>query len=382
MARRSPFLMYGIPFVTLIAGAAAVVSIIRTQPVREGAIPVTAPPMQPRPASGEAARRFIGASGIVEPAGQDIALGAHVAGVVSKVLVEAGTRIAKGQGLFVIDERIAVAQIATRRAELEVEIKKRDEALARGKSISAARDAALATAQAARADLDDLEDELRSGEDLQRNSAGTAISTRDLTKRRNLARSAAAKLAEASARAVQAEAELAQIANLNAPTIAVQNANIEQARQALYRAEVDLDLLTVRAPVDATVLQVNVRPGEFAQAGNVTPALMILGNLTPLHVRVDVDEMDIGLFRPDAPAYASLRGQADTQARLSLVRVDPIVVPKKALSGAATERVDTRVLRVVYALPEGVLFAYSGQQVDVFIEAAGAPVSSAPQPKG
>ncbi len=376
MARRSTLLMYGLPIITLLAGAAAVLSITRNQPVRESATPVISPPVQPRLAPGEAARGFVGASGIVEPAAQEIALGAHVAGIVSKVLVEPGTQVAKGQALFVIDERIAAAQIATRRAELEAAIRKRDEALARGKSVSAARDAALATAQAARADLDDLEDELRSGEDLQTRSAATAISARELTKRRNVVRAAAAKLAEANARAAQAEAELSLIANLDAPTIAVQTANIEQARQSLHRAEVDLDLLTVRAPVDATVLQVNVRAGEFAQAGNVTPALMVLGNLTPLHVRVDIDEMDIGHFRPDAPAYASLRGQAETRARLSFVRVDPIVVPKKALSGAATERVDTRVLRVVYALPEGVLFAYSGQQVDVFIEAAKAPVRS------
>lgn len=101
---------------------------------------------------------------------------------------------------------------------------------------------------------------------------------RELTKRRNRARTAAGKLAEASARVAQAEAELALIANLDAPTIAVLTANIEQARQSLHRAEVDLDLLTVRAPVDATMLQVNVRAGEFAQAGNVTPALMVLGN--------------------------------------------------------------------------------------------------------
>jgi hypothetical protein len=58
---------------------------------------------------------------------------------------------------------------------------------------------------------------------------------------------------------------------------------------------------------------------------------------------------------------------------LAFVRVEPYVVPKRALSGATGERVDTRVLRVVYALPAGTEQAYAGQQVDVFIESAELP---------
>jgi multidrug resistance efflux pump len=154
-----------------------------------------------------------------------------------------------------------------------------------------------------------------------------------------------------------------------APSVEVERANVAQAKAAAERAEVDLELLTVRAPIDGTVLQVNVRAGEFAPAGLVTTPLIVMGNLDPLNVRVDIDEIDVGLFRPEAQAFASLRGQAERRASLTFVRIDPIVVPKKSLTGAATERVDTRVLRVVYALPPDTLPAYSGQQVDVFIAA-------------
>ena len=369
MARRSRILMFGLPILTLMAGVGALVSIARNQPVSQSALPINSPPVQPGPRSGEGTRAFVGATGIVEPAGQEIALGSHTAGIVSKVLVQPGMQVTKGDALFVIDERAALAQLAIRQAELDAAIRRRDDVLARSRSVAAARDAALAAAQAARVELEELRDQLRSGEDLQTRTGNTAITARELTNRRNAERSAAARLAEADARAAQAEAELGLVANLDAPTIAVETANINQARQSLKRAQVDLDLLTVRAPEDATVLQVNVRAGEFAQAGTVTTPLMVIGNLSPLHVRVDIDEVDIGLFRPEAKAYASLRGQTDRRAELSFVRIDPIVVPKKSLSGAAAERVDTRVLRVVYSLPKGVLSAYAGQQVDVFIEA-------------
>jgi hypothetical protein len=51
------------------------------------------------------------------------------------------------------------------------------------------------------------------------------------------------------------------------------------------------------------------------------------------------------------------------------VRFEPLVVPKRSLTGDATERVDTRVLRVIYEVvgtPSVPLFV--GQQMDVFIE--------------
>jgi hypothetical protein len=55
---------------------------------------------------------------------------------------------------------------------------------------------------------------------------------------------------------------------------------------------------------------------------------------------------------------------------LKFVRVEPFVIPKKSLTGDNTERVDTRVLQVIFSLdrPDGTPL-YVGQQVDVFIEA-------------
>ena len=97
------------------------------------------------------------------------------------------------------------------------------------------------------------------------------------------------------------------------------------------------------------MLQVNVRPGEFvgAPAGQ---ALIVLGSVTQLHVRVDIDEYDIPRFITDAPARATLKGQPKDFFPLKFVRVEPYVVPKKSLTGDNTERVDTRVLQVIYAI--------------------------------
>jgi hypothetical protein len=95
-----------------------------------------------------------------------------------------------------------------------------------------------------------------------------------------------------------------------------------------------------------------------------------LGNVTQLHVRVDIDEYDIPRFVPQAPARATLKGQPDEFFPLRFVRIEPYVVPKRSLTGDNTERVDTRVLQVIYAIETTSIRLFVGQQLDVFIDAS------------
>jgi multidrug resistance efflux pump len=153
------------------------------------------------------------------------------------------------------------------------------------------------------------------------------------------------------------------------PDLSVAQVAIDLAQAQLAQAETDLGRLTVRALVDGEVLQVNVHPGEYvaAQAG----ALVVLGSVTRLHVRVDIDEHDIPRLPGElekAPARAMLRGDPGRRLPLRYVRVEPYVIPKKSLTGDNTERVDTRVLQVIYALEQCPRRVYVGQQLDVYIE--------------
>jgi multidrug efflux pump subunit AcrA (membrane-fusion protein) len=139
-----------------------------------------------------------------------------------------------------------------------------------------------------------------------------------------------------------------------------------------------LELRTVNAPIDGEVLRVNINPGEFALAGAVTQPLIVMGRTDPMHVRIDIDEADIARYRSGARAVASLRGDTVRKLRLSFVRAEPLVVPKRALSGLTTERVDTRVMQLIYAIVEDGLAILPGQQVDVLIETdEGAPQAAA-----
>ncbi|MGZ5030211.1 MAG: efflux RND transporter periplasmic adaptor subunit, partial [Methylobacter sp.] len=144
---------------------------------------------------------------------------------------------------------------------------------------------------------------------------------------------------------------------------------VQQAEAALTTTQTTLERLVVRAPVDGEVLQVNIRPGEFAQAGALSTPLLVLGNMDQLHVRVDIDENDAWRFDKNSKAVAYLRGNRDFKTDLVPAYVEPYVVPKKSLTGDSTEQVDTRVLQALYSFAPNQLPVYVGQQMDVFIEA-------------
>jgi multidrug resistance efflux pump len=227
--------------------------------------------------------------------------------------------------------------------------------------------AAMTAVEAARADKDDAMDVVRIASGL---NSGDTISAREITRRRNVLRAAEAKYAEATARLALAQANLALYDEAKGgANITIELAAIEQARASLRLAQTDLELRTVGAPIDGEVLRVNINPGEFALAGAVTQPLIVMGRTDPMHVRIDIDEADISRYRQGAPAVASLRGNSMRKLQLSFVRAEPLVVPKRALSGLATERVDTRVMQLIYAIVDDGARVLPGQQVDVLIEA-------------
>jgi multidrug efflux pump subunit AcrA (membrane-fusion protein) len=156
---------------------------------------------------------------------------------------------------------------------------------------------------------------------------------------------------------------------------------VEQAESQVRQVETEIERLTICSQAEGEVLQVNLRPGEFVGAPPGQP-LVIVGDIGKLHVRVDVDEYDIPRFRANAAAKASLKGQSKEQFPLTFVRIEPFVVPKKSLTGENTERVDTRVLPVIYHIHAGGRQLFVGQQLDVYIEAEtsepSGPASSTP----
>jgi HlyD family secretion protein len=140
--------------------------------------------------------------------------------------------------------------------------------------------------------------------------------------------------------------------------------------------KIELQRLTVRAPMEGEILQLNVRLGQFAALTWKEP-MIVLGDSRRLHVRVDIDEHYLPSFAKGAPGWATLKGRPEIRFPLNFVYVEPYVIPKQSLTGASSERVDTRVLQVIYELPDDrVIDVHIGQQMDVYLKAAAIPATS------
>lgn len=308
-----------LPFFGLAALVLAAIVIAATQPDRRMTSPGRTPPAAPQSLAANA----VSGSGVVEPSSELIEVGSQRAGIVTRLAVAAGDRVTRGQLLFTIDARDARAQLGERSASVGLAAERVD---------------------AARVELASADRLYQLYADV---SDPRAVAEQQVIDRRNTRDAAAARLAVARAELRQAQAQVAT-------------------------ARTTLGLLEVRAARSGTVLQVNTREGQFATAGpgpgNDEP-LIVLGETNPMHVRVDIDENEIGRVAVGKGAVVSPRGNAAVRVRASFVRAEPLIVPKRSLTNSTAERVDVRVLQLIYALPADAGAFFVGQQVDAFVPA-------------
>jgi multidrug resistance efflux pump len=256
----------------------------------------------------------------------------------------------------------AQARAATAQARvMQLEARPRSEDLAEAAAIVDARRAAVVDAEGR------LERLLRVSD---RGTAANELPTLE------------ANLAIARAQLAQAEASLARVkvgtypedlavaggeARAAAADVDTARAQLLSAEAAVRETEVARELLVVRAPIAGTVLKLDAHVGEYKAAGPNATALLRLGDIDTLHVRTDIDELDSWRFDQAGAAIATIRGGSRLQARLRFVRIVPDVQPKKTLTGENAERIDTRVMQVIYVIENPPAFLQPGMLVDVAV---------------
>ena len=334
----------------------------KTRPVMGDPPPPIAPARSPYAGT-------LAAAGIVEAQTENIAVGSATPGVVVQVLVKVGDDVQPGKPLFRLDDRplqstlvVSRAVVAQSKAELvRLEAEPRQEKIP---VLVAQVNEALAVV-------------VRETDALKRTEE--TFARKVTTEQELIARREALAAAQAAFDRRQADLDLLKAGSWQYDRD-VASASMTMAEADVAKVEVDLDRLVVRSLVTGRVLQANVRPGEFVGTPPNQP-LVILGNIDTLHVRVDIDEFDISRFQSGADAVAVPRGNLQVRYPLRFVCIEPFVVPKTSLTGNNSERVDTRVLQVIYELdPGGLPPLFVGQQVEVFID-VGTP-SPQPVPDG
>ncbi|MCD1591126.1 efflux RND transporter periplasmic adaptor subunit [Qipengyuania citrea] len=310
-----------LPVAALLGLIAAAIFILAGMPDRDLSEPDREPPRAPE-ALADSAR--VAGSGVVEPSSETIQLGSALSGLITGLYVQPGDRVTEGEVLFTVDARAARAQL--REGE-----------------------AAIAEARAAIAEA--------------RSTQATAASQLELY--RNVEDAAAVSRAEV----IRAEGEAAAADE----RLRLAQARLQAAQARAGSAQTQIAQLTVRAPIAGQILAVNIRKGEYVSTmGASAQPFIEMGQTDPLHVRIDIDEEQAPRLALGEPATVSPRGAADRQVRASFVRAEPLVVPKRSLTNSAAERVDVRVLQVIYELPETDGLFRVGQQVDAYIAAEGA----------
>ena len=348
------FSKFLLPAVALSMAVFGLVHSIRSEKVF--AIPRTAPPQAP---SRSPFNRTIAAYGLVEAKTENIAIGATLPGVVWEVFAtdeKTGALVRAGDPLFRVDDRHLRAQRELQAASLRVA----EAELARLVALPRAEELPPSAAKVKAADAN-----VRMWQD-QAERSERLITARVVSEEQHVERKLKREVAEQELERARAEDELLR-AGAWTQDIDVARAQVELAKSQLAQIETEIERTVVRAPVDGTLLQVNVRPGEYV---GTSPGqnLVLLGDSRELHVRVEIDENDIPRFRPGLDAKAFVRGDGDTEVPLKFVRVEPFVQPKRWLTSDNTERVDTRVLQVIYAVQPCEATLYVGQTLDIYIE--------------
>jgi HlyD family secretion protein len=281
--------------------------------------------MQPKPQppafkpASNPYRNGIYANGIIESAqqsGANVNIYAEVAGTVTKILVREGERVKSGTPLLQLDDSVQ-------------------------RSTAGSAKASIAVAEASVANVQAQYAKLKASWDLDPRS----VSKDALDTASNAVRSA--------------------------------KASLELARKQYDASNAVLGKYSLKARADGVVLAINTAVGSYISSqggfdsytGGFLPVIVMGNPDNGLQVRCYVDEILIQRLPEPArmSASMSIRGTTVT-IPLKFVRFQPHVTPKIELSSQRTERVDVRVLPVIFSFdkPKN-LILYPGQLVDIYI---------------
>lgn len=321
--------------------------------LREVNSPITQLPVPPVQAPYPS---YIAGVGVVEPSSGNILVGASPNRRVEKVLVTEGQEVKKGDILFVLEDKDLKANLKAQQLSNDAAKAK----LQRLQSLPRSEDAISAQAALRSASVE-IESAKKQVEMVQSLPDPRSVSQEEKNRR-------LFNLEQANAKWQQADADLKKIqAGAWKPDLEIAELEIQQSEASMQSIKADLNRTVVRSPIDGIVLQIKVHEGEYPPPDSLRTPAMILGKTEPLYLRVSINQLDIPRFHQNSPATAYLEGDGHTPFKLEFVRIEPYLVNKLNLTNEVTEKVDTKVLNIVYCIDHTKFPLIVGQQMDVFI---------------
>jgi HlyD family secretion protein len=354
-------ILFALAAIGVLAGLiSALVFAVRSRPLS----PVFAPAANPY-------EHGVYANGIIESlqeSGENINVYPEVGGTVIEIVVHEGSRVTRGATLVRLDDSIQRATAEQLQAQADAAFAMLEELRAqpRPENLEIAR----AQVRAAERSLKSADDD-RAKQQQAYDTMPDSVSKMVLDQAIN-----ATELARANLAVAQRNYELVK-AGAWSYDIRNQEAQYNALTKGAAAARALLAKYTVTAPVDGVVLSITATVGSYASPQGTlesysagTAPLLVMGTGDDyVAVRCYVDEILIAKLHDleNLEATMFIRG-TDVKIPLEFVRVQPLVSPKIELSNQRTERVDVRVLPIIFRFkkPENVLI-YPGQLVDVYM---------------
>lgn len=271
----------------------------------------------PAPATNTSTKeqpKAISALGRLEPQGEVVKVASPSALGTSRILklmVKEGDTVKQGQVIAILDsyDRSAVALLQAQRQAQESDLNvarvragsKNGDIVAQAGNVEAARANANAleiNALRLKAELDIARTEYKRFEDLKRDGAISdslldAYKLKVITLEGQLLQ-AQQQIQQAIFQLKQSEGLLASVSEVRPTDIQFAEAQLQTARVNIGKAEVELDLAQLRAPIDGQVLKINSKTGEVVSQTN---GVVDLGNTSQMYVVAEIYETDIGKIK-------------------------------------------------------------------------------------
>jgi HlyD family secretion protein len=311
------------------------------------------------------------ANGIIESYqanGQNINIYPEVPGTISRILVAEGQSVRQGMPLIMIDDSVQRATVAQLKFQAEAARTLLDELRAQPRR---------ETLEVAKAQVENANAGLKSVRDqLEKQQQSYALNPKSVSRDTLDNAENAVKVAKTNLEVVRRQYDLTK-AGAWTYDIRNQESQYNALTKAYSASNATLDKYVIKAASDGVILSINAAVGSYISAQGsydtytqgLSPVLVMGSAQEYLGVRCYIDEILVHRLPQPAQITAKMfiRG-TDINIPLKYIRVQPYVSPKIQLSNQRTERVDVRVLPVLFRFAKQQnLTLYPGQLVDVYI---------------
>lgn len=316
--------------------------------------PAKSPAAQPASLTSAGPTAWVAAaSGRIEPLAGEIRIGVGIMGRMAEALVRVNDKVEEGKLLIRLDDEEARARFSAAEAEAEARRRDRDAqpAIAGREDVRRAEDAIYSAERAVTNGRFELDYAMSAKRVPALNDTAVADARRHLADARD--RLQRERLAYARAQG-----------KFGIPAPNRLDSSLTAARADVTLAEAVLEKTRIRAPSAGTVLQLNAKVGETV-APAVDQPLLVMGDISSIRVKAEVDERDVAKVRIGQKAFVRCNAYPGREFEGKVVSMAPSLAAARITARGPRRPTDVEVLEVTLEL-DGSVPLLTGMRVDAF----------------